>query len=376
MHHVYLIPGLFGFDRLAGYEYFGHFQEELQRQFLARGEQVSIQVLATPPTSSIRYRARTMAKAVAQASHERDAHIHLVGHSTGGVDARLVLSPGSELDLSLSERRWLKQVRSVVTVNTPHHGTPLATYFTTISGGRALYLISLLTVLSLSLGEPSLVLFSRLLSGIGSIDKLLGEDTRLFRRITDAMLRYVDRDSRGVLVEYLNLLRADQGALIQTTPEAMDLFNAAITDNPGVRYGSTVSAAKPLSLRRLGTRLFSPYTTVSAALYRAIFRITGEAHEFYHYADVSYQHRKQIEDAIGMPLDETNNDGVVPTLSMAYDELLWCGPADHLDVIGHFRDKLRPSAHIDWMTSDTDFTRSQFREMMGKIADFQLRPAI
>lgn len=373
MHHVYLIPGLFGFDRLAGYEYFGHFREELQRQFLSRGQRVVVHVVATPPTSSIRYRARSLAKAVAKASPDVNTRIHLVGHSTGGVDARLVLSPGSELDLSESERRWLPRVASVVTVNTPHHGTPLATYFTTISGGRVLYLISLLTVLSLSLGEPSLVLFSRLLSGIGSIDKLLGEDTRLFRRVTDAMLKYVDRESRGVLVEYLNLLRADQGALIQTTPEAMDLFNAAIIDNPTVRYGSTVSSAKPLSLRRLGPRLLSPYTAISAALYRAIFRITGEAHSFYRYADVSHAHRRQIEEAIGMPLDETTNDGVVPALSMAYDELLWCGAGDHLDVIGHFRDKLKPSAHMDWMTSDSNYDRTQFREMIGAITDFQLQ---
>jgi hypothetical protein len=52
--------------------------------------------------------------------------------------------------------------------------------------------------------------------------------------------------------------------------------------------------------------------------------------------------------------------------------LLWCGAADHLDVLGHFHDEFRPSRHVDWLTSGADFGRPQFWRMMDTLVRFQL----
>jgi triacylglycerol lipase len=329
LHSVYLIPGMFGFAQLAGYDYFGHVRSGIERRYADAGQQVRIEVVAPPPTASLRYRARLLARAVHRTAGP--GPIHLVGHSTGGIDVRLVLSSTRNLRLDPAELRWTERVASALSINAPHYGTPLATYFTSVAGARVLYALSLLTVVSLSLGEPSLAIFSRLLAGLGSIDQVFGGDLRLISRATDVLLRFVDSDGRSAIHTYLNKIRLDQGALIQTTPEAMDLFNAATEDRGAVRYGSIATGAPPPGPSDITKRVRSPYGAFSAALFATIHRFTAQQHP-----------------------------------------LLWCGAADHLDVLGHFHDEFRPSRHVDWLTSGADFGRPQFWRMMDTLVRFQL----
>lgn len=370
-HRIYLVPGMFGFSSLAGYDYFGHVRRTLHEFYEARGERVAIEVVAPPPTASIRHRARILSEAVARSS-SGDGPIHLLGHSTGGVDLRLLLSPTHNLGVSLEALSWTSRVRSAITINGPHYGTPLATYFATVAGTRVMYALSLLTVMSLSLGEPSLAIFSRVLASLGGVDQVFGGDFRLISRATEMLLRFVDRDGRNAIQKYLNQMRLDQGAVIQTTPEAMDLFNAATADNPAVRYGSVVTGAPAPRALHLGRRIRSPYAAFSAAMYSTLHRVTGQRHERYGYAEPDPQTRGRLHTEIGFDIDEQVSDGVVPTLSMLWGDVLWCGAADHLDVLGHFAEDSQHSEHVDWLMSGAHFGRPQFRQMVERITDFQL----
>jgi triacylglycerol lipase len=370
VHNVYLIPGMFGFANLAGYDYFGHVRSAIERRYADAGVPVSVQVVAPPPTASLRHRARLLARAVHRSAGP--GPIHLVGHSTGGIDVRLVLSSTRNLRVEAEDLRWTERVASAVSLNAPHYGTPLATYFTSVAGARVLYALSLLTVVSLSLSEPSLAIFSRVLAGLGSMDQIFGGDLRLISRATDVLLRFVDHDGRSAIQTYLNKIRLDQGALIQTTPEAMDLFNAATEDRSAVRYGSIVTGAATPGTAELTRRIRSPYNAFSAALYSTIHRFTAQQHQRYGYATLSSDVRDRLSRALGSDVNERTSDGVVPTLSMVWDRLLWCGAADHLDVLGHFHDEFRPSRHVDWLTSGADFGRPQFWRMMDTLVKFQL----
>ena len=80
----------------------------------------------------------------------------------------------------------------------------------------------------------------------------------------------------------------------------------------------------------------------------------------------------RIEQSAAGPLSERLTDGIVPTLSMLNGRLLWCGMADHLDVVGHFRDDHRPARHTDWLASGAQFNRAGFKEAMDAIARFIL----
>ena len=62
------------------------------------------------------------------------------------------------------------------------------------------------------------------------------------------------------------------------------------------------------------------------------------------------------------------------TLSeVLWGELLWCGEADHLDILGHFHDDHKPRHHVDWMMSGAHFTRHRFNQVIDAIAAFILR---
>jgi triacylglycerol lipase len=371
-HHVYFVPGMFGFGRLAGYDYFHHVREAIESRFADAGVKVVFEVVPTPPTSSLRHRARMLAKAVRHSAGD-DGPIHLVGHSTGGLDVRLVLSPSSDLASDAERLRWRNRVHSAIFMNTPHYGTPLASYFATVSGTRVLYALSLFTVVSLTLGEPSLAMFSRLLAGLGGVEQLIGGDVRLIGRASDLILRYVDKSARSEISEFLSMIRTDQGAIVQTMPEAMDLFNAAAEDDPNVRYGCIATAAPTPQAMRFAKRVRSPYAALTAAMYSTLYGFTSQRPKMYPYRTPSPEEESMFAKAFREPVTDRTNDGVVPTLSMIWGELLWCADGDHLDVLGHFHDDREPRIHVDWMTSGAHFTRERFQSAMDAVAKFQLR---
>lgn len=371
-HRVYLVPGMFGFGRLAGYDYFHHVREALEARYRAAGEELVTAVVPTPPTSSLRFRARMLAKAI-QKSAGDEGPIHLVGHSTGGLDIRLLLSPTTNLRIEDPARLVFRErVVSAVSLNTPHYGTPAAGYFATVSGTRVLYALSLMTVLSLTLGEPGLAVFSKLLAGLGGVDQLLGGDLRLVSRGTDLVLRFVARDGRDEITDFLSKVRIDQGGVVQLMPEAMDLFNAAAEDDPRVRYGAVATAAPPPQSLRVAKRLRSPYAAITAAMFSTLYGLSSQAPKMYPYAAPSPDEASRLASGIHHKVDSGSNDGVVPTLSMLWGQLLWCGEGDHLDVLGHFHDDERPAKHVDWVTSGAHFNRARFSALMDAIARFQL----
>jgi hypothetical protein len=57
------------------------------------------------------------------------------------------------LPTSLDVERLAARVQSVVTIATPHHGTPIASFFTTLRGQQLLQLLSLLTIYMLHFGH-------------------------------------------------------------------------------------------------------------------------------------------------------------------------------------------------------------------------------
>ena len=164
---VVLVHGLFGFDRVGipgmRLHYFRGIVEHLE------GLGCHAHAVRLPGAASVPERAQRLVEAVTALGHER---VDIIAHSMGGLDARYAVAR-----LGLASR-----VRSLVTVGTPHRGSPIADLAT--GGGP------------LSIARKAL----------GAIVKLEA-------------------------VDWL-------------TTEALERFNRDVVDAPGVRYGCVVGAIR------------------------------------------------------------------------------------------------------------------------------------
>lgn len=371
-HHIYLIPGLFGFATLAGYDYFAHLERAIETRFSAAGVPVVLERVPSLPTASISQRAVMVARTVARTAGD-SGPIHLIGHSSGGLDARLLLSPGNRLPISDEEARAIDRVRSSISLNTPHYGTPLAGYFSTVAGTQLLYVLSLLTITTLSIGHLPLSVLARLIEVVRGVDKDLGLDIRLISGLTEYALRFVGERGRAEINEFLGHIEHDRAGIIQLMPDVSDLFNATVIDRPGVRYGCVATSAPPPRPRHVLGAVLSPLGALHLAVYTTLYGVTSRTDKRYTYATPTSQQEGVLTEGLMREVTPENVDGVVPTLSMLWGELLYCGAADHLDVVGHFGDERPFKDHVDWLRSGSRFRRTDFGSMVDAMCGFLLR---
>ena len=164
---IVLVHGLFGFDRIgvpgARFDYFRGVAKHLGSLGC------DAHAVKLPAAASVPARAQELCEAIAALPHAR---VDVIAHSLGGLDARYALSK-----LGLADR-----VRSLVTIGTPHRGTPIADLATAGALARA-------------------------------------------RRIVKAL---------GIPLDALDWL----------STEGLAKFNADVPDAPGVRYGCVVGGIR------------------------------------------------------------------------------------------------------------------------------------
>jgi len=367
-HHIVLVPGLFGFARLGGFDYFMHVEEALASRFLDHGADCEFVLVSSPPTGSIVHRTQVLLDAIQQACSDDAGAIHLVGHSTGGLDVRLLASPSAWPDLP----DWFDRVRTVTSMSTPHYGTPLAHFLTTMAGTQLLEALSLLTYVTLQAGGPPLTVLTPVLASLNRVEEALGIESKVLETTTGVLLNFLGEEGRTEVQEWFDGIRSDQGAIIQLTPESMDIFNAGVENNPNLRYGCVATRMPPPGPVRVLKNLRSPINALSAAVFSTLYVGAGRTSKGYPPPSPAPEVREYLEKELDLELNNSLNDGLVPTTSMIWGDVLWAGTADHLDVLGHFHGD-RDSSHTDWMVSGAGFREDDFDEVMDAIAEFQLR---
>jgi len=383
---IYLVPGFLGFARLADLHYFIEVGEHLERRLAAAGIAASVVTTATVPVGSLRKRAEKLAEEVA-ARHDPDtSSVHFVGHSTGGLDVRLLLSPGSELDAGPDMRARLGdaafgryadalgKVRSATAVATPHFGTPIA------SVGVRLSVDALLRTASQAARWPGvrdgLALALSAAAPLADVVQKLPVSLPFLDWIDSAVL---SSDPLAVL-RYLDGIGADIGALRNLTQEAADLADALLVDRPAVDYGSVVTGTnEPLG----AIKAITPLIYANSIGFRVAWYFTADRDPAYEYASRTAELRAMhvADDAAGLDvgdleIDDRTNDGIVPTESQAHGRVLAVLASDHLDCVGHFPHTLADGTEVSgWVRSGAGFGSPRFELLWDRVADFMATAA-
>jgi hypothetical protein len=149
----------------------------------------------------------------------------------------------------------------------------------------------------------------------------------------------------------------------------MELFNHSTPDRPGVRYGSVVTCVPPPGIRSVWATGPSPFRQATHQLFNAFYRITART-QIDPTPSLSDAQRQRLTRSYARLPAMHDNDGMVPTLSQVWGEVVHAAWGDHLDAIGHFYLPDYVPPHFDWLNSGAHFTLSAFERMWIDVAKF------
>jgi triacylglycerol lipase len=363
---VYLVPGFFGFANFGELRYFAHVEELLTSQLASLGRSFQVIRVDTLAAATLARRTAKLREILVHTAGGDDDPIHLVGHSTGALDARQLVCPdrAREVDDDVVGR-----VKSIVSIAGAHRGTPLASKFKSAFGKELLKVLGALTVQTLRLGPVSTTSAMAAAALLGLVDSVVGAKKDLIDQIEEHILTDFSVEKRAVLEAFFNELTVDQGLLDELSPEFARHFDEQTRDRPGVRYGSVVTvAARPTLQRALSLGLHA-YAQGSHAVFHGLWNVTSHF-DARRMPTSAVDGSRRLLDQLGRIPVETDNDGIVPTLSQFHGRLLRIVEADHHDVIGHFDEPGHTPPHVDWLISGSGFRRPHFEALWRDVAQF------
>jgi hypothetical protein len=365
--HVVLVPGFFGFGSLGELTYFVGVRDALARAFERLSLDVNVVEVPTLPTASIRHRAARVQETLAAVAEAESGPIHIVGHSTGGLDARLAIAPTASLP---TNRKFHEhgRLRTLVTLSTPHFGTPLASFFGSAAGSPLLRTLSWLLISGLKHGHFPLRLGLRLGGWITRADDTLGFKPTLIDDFFREVIADFSPERRAELIAFIEGVSQDQSLVFQLTPAGCDLLNASTADPDNLRYGSVVSLGRKPHAADL-ISLTDPYTRSMHVVYALLHRVAGFAREA-RLPDPVPEQRYVLERAFGKYPKPSWSDGIVPTLSQVWGEVIHATRADHLDVVGHYGSLRASQPTSDWLPSGSGFDDAAFDALWSSVAHF------
>jgi triacylglycerol lipase len=372
--NVLLVPGLFGFGRLGDIDYFAGVGTLLESALRKRGFEARVTQVVTPPTASIRRRAAYVLEALASVAAEA-GDIHVVGHSTGGLDARLAIAETASLPTSARLADYTR-LRSVVSVSCPHYGTNVSTYFTRPFGRALFRIVARYLAFMLERGKLPLKVALRLGYFALRISDPKHRRRGTFDQLYERLLNDLTDERRTEVVQFLRQIADEQALLFQLTPAGCDLLNACTLDPP-LAYGSVVTCAAPPRFRVLLRFAVNLYAQFMYPLYWLLHRLSREKDDALR-QQLTPQQLDALDAGLGRTAGAHDSDGVVPVLSQVWGQVLHVARADHLDVVGQYGARgteeggegTNDAWGGDWIPSASGFDAAAFEAVWFDVAEF------
>ena len=343
------VPGFFGFGSFGHpdrplIEYFARVEDALLRGHV---RPLRFAVHQPPPAGSLAERVRSLHAKAIELIAAGATRLHLIGHSTGGLDARLLLNPRYT---ALPERADLiSRAATLITLSAPFRGTPLARRV----GRGAWVAMPALWFGSILASRGRL----RIAGQVATLYNLLKRATFQQPTPTDAVIAQladVDDDTAHQIRRFLADVAGDHRLIADLTPEAMSELNRAVDGGDVVPRCSFVSVAPRAGL--------SPFAFFSAPLQRLLYDLTSTL--------ASGQPPEGVQVPGGpwvgtrrMAIGPETNDGIVPAWSQTVDgRAAGIVLGDHLDVIGHYE-----AAGATFLRSGSSFDDARFRALWREV---------
>jgi pimeloyl-ACP methyl ester carboxylesterase len=363
---VVLAPGLLGFSRLGGFYYFADRVVATLRGLLEEALRRAVPVVpcTTLPTSSLAARQAFLVSYLERlcARLEGVERLHLVGHSTGGVDVEL-LACTTRLDgtaWATSEQLVRARIASVVTISAPHHGTGLADSRLASFGANPLLDPGAIVPLARVLADLIALLPREIAAAAGFAVARPNDVLRFLLQVVES------RDLIG------DLKPAHMDALRARVKQEASIPVTAIVTGTAPRYGGA-RPSDPFFVDLYGmtaTAAASPSPAVEACRRRLERALEVEPELLV--ASRTAEVPRQVDVAL--------NDGIVNSARQLVDEHTRIGAivlADHGDVLGHYdrQDDLIDGTPLNagLFHSGAGFGDDQFFELYRRVACAILR---
>lgn len=394
--HFVLVPGFGGFDALGALSYFDGVAD------LLRGDDrpISVCAFANLPTAGVETRAAALRRWLIDQLRrgalcpDKDDTLHLVGHSTGGLDIRVLLRTMRDDETRKDPdgddvREILNHLRSVQFLSTPHYGTTLASYrvFAALFSGLARGSYSTLRA-TRQWGAGALAkAFRRLPTGKGWVQAIV--DTAAdFDPDSDALTRALGRASYFDALKWLHHIGDDTSALDDLIPEPFEArqreASHPVEAPRALRAIQMPVATDTYRCFEQSDPAFRSYVTVARVDPTAPYDLFAIADFLFRkrpFAGWSPRTVKLLEGGATRELSVTDHDGIVNAVSMVWPtpEASVIVEADHGDIIGHYTSTQRttsgaasPRRRYDLLRSDAGFDAHRFQVVWRAVRDFAL----
>lgn len=281
---IVLAHGFFGFKDFAGIGFINYFDGVVQR-LNADGE-TQVFTPTVDPFNDSTFRGEELLSRIEDIIKQTGAKkVNIVAHSQGGLDARYVAHKRPDL------------VASIVTVATPHHGSPLSDDLEFLDHPWSDWFFDETVKI---LGAP--------------LWDEIGHDT--------SIVKSLKQFSKGDIAD----------------------FNAANTDQPGIPIWSIAG-------RSAGSLQIDDCKADNSPPWIAQWQTTTDSTDLL----------MKVPELVIAGFSGTPNDGLVPVASAHWGTFLGCVPADHLDEIGQPLgvNPGSPWNHLDFYSDIVKFVRAQ-----------------